>query len=157
MYAYKYRKVRAIRRIARSLPPGHVDAETNHMFILAFHDVVMNHLRPVDVIVLRRHLAATVKSFVDLGHFLPDCPFTRFWFTSPNSPSAAVSAVAPDNELEQFDRIIEYLIDVEARAQRFIAQHPNVRVVEFRPRTESSGSGARIVRRPGPGGDARHA
>lgn len=132
MYVRKLSKVRAVRRTARKLPAGHAYVETNHMFILSFHDVVMNHIRPVEVILLRRFLDATVRSFIELGYFTPTCPFTRFWFTSPNSPSAAVRAPAPDHELDQVDQIIGYLIDVEARAQRFIRNHPDTPIVEIR-------------------------
>ena len=132
MYVRKLSKVRAIRRTTEHLPESQIYAETNHMFVLSFHDVVMNHLRPVDVILLRRHMLATVRSFIELGYFTPNCPFTRFWFTSPNSPSAAVRALAPDHQLDQVDQIIGYLIDIEARAQRFIRNHPATRVIEMR-------------------------
>ena len=132
VYVRKYQKIRAIRRIIDELPTGHIYAETNHMFILAFHDVVVNHLKNVDVILLRRYLPAVVKSFVELDHFTPQCRLTRFWFTSPNSPSAVAPALAPDGDLDQIDRIIGYLVDVEARARRFIARHPNTRVVSVR-------------------------
>ena len=44
-------------------------AETNHMFIKTFFDVVMDYYRNVDVIVLRRPMHKVLKSFVELGYF----------------------------------------------------------------------------------------
>jgi hypothetical protein len=131
MYLRKYwKKIRTIRRTARHLPKGDVYIETNHMFILSFYDVVMRHLEPVDVILMRRYLPAAVRSFIQLDHYTPQCPYTKWWFTSPNSPSRAAQPLDRDENLSQVEQIIGYLIDIEARAQRFKRRFPHVKVVE---------------------------
>jgi len=132
LYLRKYMKVAAIRRTLRTLPVDGVYAETNHMFIMSFYDVVMNHFGGVNVVLLRRWLPAAVKSFIELDHFTPQCPFTKYWYASPNARSSAGLAPAPDRSLDQEERIIGYLIDIEARAQRFIAKYPDTRVVPIR-------------------------
>lgn len=132
IYARKYAKIRAIRKTMRSFPAGEVYAETNHEFILSFYDVAMNHLHPVRVILLRRYLPKIVCSLVSLNRFTPGDRVTRYWYSSPNSPSAAIRAAARDAEMDQVDLCIAYVLDIEARAQRFKRQFPHVPVVEVR-------------------------
>lgn len=128
IYAKKYQKVIAIRKILRTLSPGQIYAETNHMFIFSFYDVVMDHFKLVDVILLRRYLPKVLQSFVELNLIVKH----PSWHVSPNSQSAAVQALAWDAELDPIDLCIAHLIDVEARAQRFKRQYPRTRVVEVR-------------------------
>jgi hypothetical protein len=132
MYLKKYQKVKAIREVINQLSPEEVYVETNHMFILTFYDVIMNHFRDVHVVMLRRYLPWVVKSFLDLNMFTPEDSKTKYWTSSPNSPSAAVPALAPDDEMDQVDRCIGYVIDIEARAQRFMQQYPDATVIEKR-------------------------
>jgi hypothetical protein len=127
----KQRKIGVIKEVLKSLPPDHIYAETNHMFILSFYDVVMKHFKSVDVILLRRYLPRILKSFLDLDIFGKN-RHSRYWTTSPNMQSAAVPALAPDEELDQVDLCIAFLIDIEARAQRFKRRYPEARVVEVR-------------------------
>lgn len=132
MYVKKFQKVRAIREVIKSLPDDKIYVETNHMFILTFYDVIMNHFSDVNVVLLRRYLPWVVKSFLDLNMFVPQDSKTKYWTSSPNSPSAAVEALAPDAEMDQVDRCIGYVIDIEARAQRFKRQYPQAQVIEKR-------------------------
>jgi hypothetical protein len=131
-YARKFAKVRAIRRMTKDWDARRIYAESNHMFIFSFYDVVMDHLEGVSVILLRRWLPSGMRSFMELNHFTPEDPFAKWWFPSPHSKSAAATPLAPYEELDQADRIIAYLIDVEARAQRFKTQFPETTVVETR-------------------------
>jgi hypothetical protein len=128
VYLKKYQKVIAIRKILSTLSPNQIYAETNHMFIFSFYDVVMNHFRPVDVILLRRYLPKVLKSFIELN-LIAQHPS---WHASPNSQSAAVQALARDEELDEIDLCIAHLIDAEGRAQRFKRQYPTTRVIEVR-------------------------
>jgi len=41
-----------------------------------------------------------------------------------------VPALAPDDEMDQVDRCIGYVIDIEARAQRFKQKYPQAQVIE---------------------------
>jgi hypothetical protein len=103
------------------------------MFILSFFDAVMRHFGAVDAVLIRRYLPSVMKSFIDLNMFTPEkAGVTSCWTSSPNSPSAAVRALAPDEQMDQFDRCIAYLVDIEARARRFIRTYPEARVVETR-------------------------
>jgi hypothetical protein len=127
----KRKKVRAIKKVVATLPPGHIYAETNYMFGLTFYSVIMQHFTPVSVIVLRRFLPKVLKSFIDLDYF-GSRGHTPYWVTSPNIQSAAVQALAPDKDLDRVDKCIGFLIDIEARAQRFKKNYPNAHVVEVR-------------------------
>lgn len=145
IYMKKMTKVRAINRVLKNLPPQHSYAETNHMFILSFYDVIMKHFHKVDVIHLRRYMPKVLKSYIETNNFAPgfhnvegsikreekgEFHQTKYWCVSPNSQSAAVKALALDTELDQFDLCIGYLIDIEARAQRFKRQFPHVKLIE---------------------------
>jgi hypothetical protein len=132
IYAKKREKAMTIRRTLSELPEGHVYVETSHMFILSFYDVVMRHFDQVEIVQLRRYLPRVMKSFLDLNMFTPEDSKTRFWTSRPNSPSAAVTALAPNAEMDPADRCIAYLIDIEARAQRFRRRYPRVPVIETR-------------------------
>jgi hypothetical protein len=119
-------KCEAIAEILRGMGRNDSYAETNHTFIKTFYDVVLEDFRNVQVIVLRRDLALVLKSFVELGYFSPLNPRGQNWMSSPNAATAALPALAPDDELDQFDRSIAYLIDIEARAERFKKDYPHV-------------------------------
>ena len=131
-YARKMGKVKAIRRMTKDWEARRIYAESNHMFIFSFYDVVMDHLEEVSVILLRRWLPSGMRSFMELDHFTPQDPWAQWWFPSPHSKSAAATPLAPYDELDQADRIIAYLVDVEARAQRFRKQYPDTPVIEVR-------------------------
>lgn len=112
--------------------PGITYVETNHVFITTFFDVVLEDFNNIEVIILRRELAHVLKSFIELGYFSPRNPLSFAWMSSPNAATAALPAIGPDDALDQFDRCIAYLLDIEARAQRFKRDYPNVRTHEVR-------------------------
>jgi len=132
IYAQKYRKVRTIRKIMRQHPEDYVYAETNYQFILSFYDVIMNHISDVKIIHLRRYLPKVLKSFIELGWFVPDHRYTPFWCGSTHIQSAAIEPLAPLAEMDAIDRCIGYLIDIEARGLRFRRQYPQACVTEVR-------------------------
>ena len=103
-----------------------VYAETNHTFIKTFYDVVLERFAKIDIIILRREFARVLKSFVELGYFSDRNPNWQKWMSSPNAVTAALPALAPDSEMDQFDRCIAYLIDIEARGERFKKDFANV-------------------------------
>jgi hypothetical protein len=112
--------------------PGKTYVETNHTFITTFYDVVLEDFVNVDVVILRRDLAQVLKSFIELGYFSPLNPLSFAWMSSPNAATAALPAIGPDDVLDQYDRSIAYLLDIEARAQRFKTEYPEVRTYEVR-------------------------
>jgi hypothetical protein len=135
-------KVDAIARTVQGLGPDEVYAETNHMFIKTFFDVVLEACDAVEVVLLRRGLAHVLKSFVELGYYSPLNPRALDWMSSPNAATAALPALAPDEALDPYDASIAYLLDIEARAQRFIRDHPVVPVHEARLEDIAGAAGA---------------
>jgi len=99
----------------------------------------------IDVIILRRFLPKALKSLIELGHFSGN-PATRNWIPDMNSVNRAHRPCLPfprrspstnNNNISSdvFDRLIVYLIDIEARAFKFQQQHSNndrVRIIEAR-------------------------
>jgi hypothetical protein len=123
-------KVDAIRGLCADRPRARVYAETNHMFIKTFFDVVAGELEEVEVIHLRRDPALVLKSFVELGYFSPLNQVWPDWMSSPNAVTAAARALDRDEALDPIDRCIAYLYDIEARAARFRREHRRIPVHE---------------------------
>ncbi len=120
-------KANAIHQALRD-SDAHVYAETNHMFIKTFYDVVLRYLDAdsLDVVVLRRSMEATLKSFVEQGFFSERCVYWPLWMATPQGPNAELTIRFPLED--QIDRALSYLFEIEAKAQRFVADHPQVRV-----------------------------
>lgn len=119
-------KCEGLREILRTVDPASVYAETSHMFIKTFFDVVLEEFTNVEVIVLRRDLAHVLKSFIEMGYFSDRNRHWRGWMSSPEAATAALPPIRPEATLDQFDRSIAYLLDIEARAERFKLQYPGV-------------------------------
>ncbi|MBT3670472.1 MAG: hypothetical protein HOA61_01920 [Bacteroidetes bacterium] len=107
-----------------------VYAETTNMFIKTFSDVAGENFKNINVIFLKRKLIFVLKSFVDLGYFLPERKEAKKWFTSSNSITSAIKAIKKDYEMDQIELIISYLIDIEARGNRFKLLYPEIPVFE---------------------------
>jgi hypothetical protein len=120
----------AIANVLRKLEPWQVYAETTHMFIKTFFDVVLEDFTNVEVIVLRRNLAAVLKSFVEMGYFSERNPYWSNWMSSPHAATAARRPPRPEANLDQYDRCIAYLLDIEARGARFKREYPRVPTYE---------------------------
>ena len=109
-----------------------VYAETSHMFIKTFFDVVMAELTAVGVVLLRRELAQVLKSFIELGMYTDRNPYWPHWMPGAEAHTRAIDPPAPDASLTTTERTIAYLIDNEARAQRFLQNYPAANVYEAR-------------------------
>ena len=109
-----------------------VYCETNHLFVVTFHDVAVAAFPRIKVIFLRRALPVVVKSFVELGYFSEHDPGWPDSHISPNAVTAAIPAIAPDDELDHVDLVIAHLIDIEARGARFRAANPGIPAVDVR-------------------------
>jgi hypothetical protein len=124
----KQRKIKsiAIQNQLLSFTEGQVYAESNHMFIKTFFDVILKDFKHanIQVITLHRNLAQTLKSFIELGYFSPRNKYWPLWFSSPNAITAAISCIGCDASLDQYDLCIAYLIDIQARAIRFQKDYP---------------------------------
>lgn len=133
-YADRRFKADAVRdRLAAGGSAGKtVYAETSHMFVKTFGDVVARELTDVGVIHLRRELALVVKSFVELGIFTDRNPAWPDWMPPADSPGRAVEPAAPLADLPPAERVVAHLVDIEARGERFRREHPEIPVFEAR-------------------------
>ncbi|MDJ0600026.1 MAG: hypothetical protein QNJ37_14435 [Crocosphaera sp.] len=119
----------AIQNELLSFPDKQVYCETNHMFIKTFFDVILgdfNH-NNIAVVTLRRNLAQTVKSCIELDFFVPERRSWTLWFSSPNAVTSAIPCIDSDKNLDQYDLCIAYLLDIEARANRFREDYPHIK------------------------------
>lgn len=107
-------------------------AEANHMFIKTFFDVVIDEFKDdVRVVILRRKIPLVVKSFVELEYFGKNAESYK-WMTRSDAATRAIDPISSFDSMDIFDRTISYLIDIEARAERFKKQHPGVLTVDVK-------------------------
>ena len=123
-------KCAAIAATLRQMKPGEVYAETSHMFIKTFFDVVLEDFENVSVVILRRDLAHVLKSFIEMGYFSERNNIWPSWMNLPDPATAALPFARPGAELDQFDRCIAYLLDIEMRAVSFRRDYPAVDACE---------------------------
>src|SRR6202030_4368546 len=109
-YAERQVKLDGIARLLAERPWAQTYAETNHMFIKTFFDVVVDTLREVEVIHLRRDPARVLKSFVELGYFSPLNHVWPDWMSTHDAASAAWRGLG--DPPDQYDRCIAYFYDV---------------------------------------------
>ena len=137
-YAVRRFKAAAAREILVRQPDKSVYTETNHMFIKTFFDVAMAELggaasgERVGIVLLRRELAAVVKSFAELGIFTARNTVWPAWMSSPYARTRAIEPAAPEGTLDALETTVAYLVDIEARAQRFLRDYPYADVFETR-------------------------
>jgi len=130
---YNKRKKKA-RALIKHLPKikEKIYAETNQMFLKTFFDVLIDAFPYTEVIILRREPASTLKSYIELNYFTSLNKDWHKWFPSPNAATAAIPCIAEDKDLDHIDKAIAYLVDMEARIQRFIRDYPDIPVHETR-------------------------
>ena len=132
--SYEHRRIKAaaIRSVLAGLPRGSVYAETNHMFIKTFHDVVINEFPPdaVSVILLRRSLDRVLKSILELGYFTAANSHWQLWMHQPVGTNLLAKPPRNIEELDDTDRAIGYLFDIEARLQNFRISYPGINTVD---------------------------
>jgi hypothetical protein len=131
-------KSAAIRNILRDANAGTVYAETNHMFIKTFFDVVIEDFPHLEVIILRRELALILKSFIEMCYFTPRNKNWPKWMSRPDGATAASRCISDFDRLDHYDRVIAYLVDIEARAVRFRATYPAIKTHDVRIEALSS-------------------
>ena len=133
-YGARRFKADAVRALLARQPGRSVYAETNHMFIKTFFDVAMREFagERVGVVLLRRELAAVVRSFAELGIFTPRNTVWPAWMSDPYALTRAIEPAAPTGTLDALETTVAYLVDIEARAQRFLREYPRADVFETR-------------------------
>lgn len=110
--------------------------DTNHMFLKAYHDVILPKFEQVDVVVPRVEFAYALRDMTCKGHkpFANNRPPAAY-DTCPGDVQclfAPVSKVLPQIELSE---TIRYLIEMDSRIQAFISEYaddPHVNIIELR-------------------------
>lgn len=133
-FAARSIKAQAIEHIIGQLPAGTLYAETNHMFIKTYFDVILQYFGEhiVEVIRLRRRLPDVLKSFINMGYFSDRNRVWPAWMHIPGRCDSAFNPPPLQRQPDQFDLAIGYLLDIEARAERFRAHYPDCKVHEVR-------------------------
>jgi hypothetical protein len=84
----------------------------------------------IKIIVLRRYLPAVLKSFITMGYFSNRNRVWPAWMHLPGSCDSAFIPPAQGRLPDQYDLAIGYLIDIEARVQRFKDRYPDCDIHE---------------------------
>jgi len=118
-----------------------VYVETNPNFKSLLWDVVLNELSEnyrVDVVIIRRHIPAVMKSLYQLGWFSTNRNAYE-WMETCNSVNSYVrSLVENDRQQDAFDNLMSYIVNTEGFAQFFKnVSRSNVNVVIHEYRSES--------------------
>lgn len=144
---YERRRIKIVQllRALRALPAGHAYAETSHMFVKTFYDVVLDFFPDVRVVHLRRSTPAVIRSFAQLGYIDTVSTHWRHWMHDPYDSQPLVAPAVDETEADAFDRIIAYLIDIEARAGLLRERYPGTAVIPARLETIGEPEGARAL------------
>jgi hypothetical protein len=120
------------------LLPNGVYIETNPNFISTFFDVVVERFVRrgwrVDIVVLHRHFGRTLKSLIERGYYSLNAA-TSAELLSPFAADRALQPLARADEMDEYDSLIAFMLDVYARGARLARQlesMPNVRFVPLR-------------------------
>ncbi|MFW5960185.1 MAG: hypothetical protein ACOCSE_03600, partial [Chitinivibrionales bacterium] len=103
-------KVKEIQSLLANLPPGKIYAETNHMFIKSFYDVVVSSIpnELITVVILRRDPAALVESFYRMGYFSDKNRVWPAWMHKVPSIGSVFKPGYSYEDIDTYDRIISY-------------------------------------------------
>lgn len=137
--SYQGRKQKKIATINRSLAAGNCYAESSHLFIKTFQDVVVNELADnkkcrVDIVVLRRYLPVVVASMI--RNRWEDWPKDHWGYDRPNAITLLEKPIGMNETRREQDYAgaIYYTLDIEAQAQRFLdmyKDHPQIFLHEW--------------------------
>jgi hypothetical protein len=142
-YGQRRIKLLGINRSLSRLDSDTIYAETSHMFIKSFHDVVLDYYKNAEVIILRRPLHQILKSFIELGVFSNINPVAARWMHKPGSANSAAELLKPLDEMDQYEKCIAYLLDIEALARAFRLSHPGIKIHEITLDSITEAEGAR--------------
>lgn len=105
--------------------------ETNHLYIKTFYDVIEHGLSgQYRVLILQRELSKVIKSFFDLKF---DMQRRQVWFSDPQSVNRCIDPVVLPHASEYENFVLQYISDIEARAEAFQVNYPNVEVLAVDP------------------------
>ena len=127
--ARKY-KSKFLKKYIKNIPRKKTYIEMSHMFIKTFYDVVMDSFKNVRIIILKRDIIDTIKSFYELNYFSNDSYAWRDWMMSPNAVTSTMKTIGEDESMTQIELIISYLMDMEIRTQKFKKKYKNTKIIE---------------------------
>jgi len=111
---------------------GNMYSETNPNFKAWMSEALMEGFTngkmqcELDVLIIRRKIAALVRSLQEQGWFWKKGMDGYAWMMTANSPNSDIRPIGPDDDLDSFDKIISYVLNVEAFSQR-LQNDPNWR------------------------------
>ncbi len=131
-FSERWIKVEELKKSLSNLSPGQVYVETNHMFIKTFFDVVTERFKDnVEIIILRKKPCFGLKKLYRVGVlFTKKSCLAQIGCLAQTLKLQAIKCIGKDEELDQYDLCIAYLIDMEARASRFQKDYPWVKTYE---------------------------
>lgn len=135
-------KITAIKTALENSPANHY-VETSHVFIKTFWDIVMHEFSDnchINIIVLRRYIPDVIFSMQRLNF---DKELPNWYYLSSDQRIAALKTNFIFND--ELDRIIGYVLDVEAQVQLFQERFPDVNYIEVRLEDLQTVEGAKYL------------
>lgn len=115
-----------------------VYAETNPNFKSWFYDVALDNLPKsgysVSVVVLRKYVAAAVKSLYETGYFTSRNGYN--WMETANGVNSLIQSIGADGQLDAYDKLISYIVNAEAVTRKIIKQYRHLGVEFLEMRSE---------------------
>ena len=124
-------KVAAIRSELTHLADGMIYADTSHLFLKTFADVVLDAFphELITVIALRRSPLLTARSYFQLGTLGPNRLPWHGWVPFPTAPGMRFR-IEPEAVQNQFDLIFGSFVDLVARMNDFRSRTPSLQWID---------------------------
>jgi len=128
-------KARLIEKDREDVTSG-IYADTSHLFLYTFSDVVLDHFQDEDIVLVRLHRdpLEVALSYVNLGYFSRTSTLGMDWNFWPTWPTSLIPMSIEDITSE-WDLVFGSLIDFYRRQAMFLARYSGrLRVVPLRTR-----------------------
>ena len=139
----RQQKVEVIRKDFEELRPSEIYADTSHMFVKTFADVVFDAFEhhTISIIDLRRDPIDVARSFFALDYFGPRNKEWPNWMFPPTAAFAPFRLQA-DQIQSQFDLIFGYLVGIAARTRHLRSLTPQANWIDLELNDLSTSEGA---------------
>lgn len=113
-----------------------VYTETNPNFKSWFYDLALDSLPKsgysTSVVVLRKYIAAAVKSLYETGYFTSRNGYN--WMETANGVNSLIQSIGTEDKLDAYDKLISYIVNAEAVTRKIVKQYgeQGVEFVEMR-------------------------
>jgi len=111
-------------------------ADTSHLFLYTFSDVVLDHFQEEDIVLVRLHRdpLEVALSYINLGYFSRTSTLGMDWYFWPTWPTSLIPMSIEDIRSE-WDLVFGSLIDFYRRQALFLARYSGrLRVIPLRTR-----------------------